>query len=108
MAEQAQRIDDIRDDTRIREALDLLNSYAKDKRGELQEMLTRKYSNLRSAFTEVGEEATHMFQSGRERVRQAAYAVDDNVRSHPWQYVTGTLVGALLIGFIMGRSRSRE
>lgn len=93
------------EDTRVKDALELLNSYAKDKRDELQDMMTRKYSNLRSVMDDMRGDASQMFQSGREKVKQTAQDIDKSVHDHPWQYIGGVALGALIVGYLLGRSQ---
>lgn len=97
------------EDTRVKDALELLNSYAKDKRAELQDMIGNKYGNLKSAVGNVGArlqaDASEFYGSSKEKAKQIAHDVDENVHKNPWPYIGGAALGALIIGYMLGRSR---
>ncbi|MGB5105667.1 MAG: hypothetical protein WBP29_00800 [Candidatus Zixiibacteriota bacterium] len=102
MAEQAE-------DTRVKDALELLNSYAKDKRTELQDILTNKYSHLKSAVGNVSSriqtDAADLYGVGKEKAKAVAHDVDESVHNNPWAYIGGAALGALIIGYMLGRSK---
>lgn len=102
---------------KIDEALHLLNQAAKDKKDDLHKLITEKYSNIRGVFkddVELGREALNQFkttagkyvQDGREKITQAASDLDQQVHKHPWQFIGGVAVGALLLGLVLGSKAS--
>ena len=97
------------EDTRVKDALELLNSYAKDKRSELQDMLSNKYSNLKAAVGNAGSriqaDATDLYGVGKEKAKAIAHDVDESVHNNPWAYIGGAALGALIIGYMLGRSK---
>ncbi len=97
------------EDTRVKDALELLNSYAKDKRGELQDMLSNKYSNLKSVVGNVGarlqSDAADIYGTGKEKAQQIAHDVDASVHKNPWAFIGGAALGALILGYMLGRSK---
>lgn len=97
------------EDKRINEALELLNEVAKDKKAELQEMVTDKYSNLKTALGGIAERWQHQskeaYDRSREKVKELASEVDENVHKNPWPYIGGTALGFLILGYFLGRSR---
>lgn len=97
------------EDKRINEALELLNEVAKDKKAELQKMVTGKYSNLKSVLSGVAEGLQHQaretYEQGKEKVKDLASEADESVHKNPWPYLGGTALGFLILGFFLGRSR---
>ena len=105
---------------KLSEALKLLEDAAKEKKSELQNMLKGKYSHLKEALNDkeqdiaealhtakkrAVEAATHATEIGAERAKEIAAEVDEQVRENPWPYIGGVALGALLIGYILGRSK---
>jgi ElaB/YqjD/DUF883 family membrane-anchored ribosome-binding protein len=97
------------EDKRINEALELLNEVAKDKKAELQDMVSDKYSNLKSALGGVAEKLQHQaresYVQGKEKVKELACEVDESVHKNPWPYLGGTALGFLILGYFLGRSK---
>jgi ElaB/YqjD/DUF883 family membrane-anchored ribosome-binding protein len=95
------------EDKRINEALDLLNELAKEKKAELQGMVSEKYSHLKSALEgasgRAGQELRDDIAHGEETVRQFASSIDESVHKNPWAYLGGTALGFLIIGHLLGR-----
>lgn len=105
---------------KLSEALKLLEETAKEKKDELQNMLKGKYSHLKEALSDKEQDiaealhaakkqamkaAVHASEIGTERAREIAADVDKQVRENPWPYISGVAIGALLIGYILGRSK---
>jgi|WetSurMetagenome_2_1015567.scaffolds.fasta_scaffold547430_2 ElaB/YqjD/DUF883 family membrane-anchored ribosome-binding protein len=94
---------------KINEALRLLDEAARDKKHELRDLMGNQYHHLRDVVTE-GEHnlirmAARAKEEGVEKAKKAAGDVDKHVRDHPWPYIGGIAVTALLVGYIMGRNR---
>lgn len=100
------------EDARVREALELLNAVAADQRDDLREAISTRYSSLKDAVTEMGNNTQNrvstFYTTGKAKVRETAHAVDDNVHNNAWLYIGGTAVAALLLGYVLGRSKSRD
>ncbi len=96
------------DDTRINEALELLNAVARDKKAELQAAMENKYTDLSSVFSaftdQVKDQATVKFEAGKQKLVDVATDVDKSVHKNPWAYVGGAAAAAILFGFLLGRS----
>ena len=94
---------------RLHEALAHLNEAAKERRDELQALLSEKYTDLKAAIGgAAGASANWMKEGGREvgeTAKLAASTVDHSIRKHPWYYVGGAALGGLLLGFLLGRHR---
>ena len=97
------------DDKRINEALNLLNEVAKDKKAEIREMIHGKYDHLRSAVGGTAGKMQHDisagYHEGIKKVKDVAEQVDESVHKNPWPYIGGVALGALIIGYIMGRTK---
>jgi ElaB/YqjD/DUF883 family membrane-anchored ribosome-binding protein len=97
------------DDKRIDEALALLNSAARDKKAELQAAMENKYTDLSSVVSSFSEQvkaaASDKFEAGKQKVVNVASDIDKSVHKNPWAYIGGAAAAALVLGFLMGRSR---
>ena len=103
---------------KFEEALQLLNEAARDKKDEIQNLLTDKYSDIQSLirktaktkikeagrYRDVAEEA---LEEGTEQLKNVVSDVDSKVHENPWPYVGGAALAALLLGFIMGNSKDK-
>jgi ElaB/YqjD/DUF883 family membrane-anchored ribosome-binding protein len=105
---------------KIAEALKLLEEAAKGKKDELRNLVTDKYQHLKTALGETEhnvaetlaaakkramEVALHAKEVGTDQAKKIAAEVDEQVHENPWPYIGGVAVAALLIGFLLGRSK---
>jgi ElaB/YqjD/DUF883 family membrane-anchored ribosome-binding protein len=105
---------------KLSEALKLLEEAAKEKKDEIRNLLSDKYTHLKSAITDTEHSAIetlsaaqkravdaliHAKEVSEEKIKNAASAVDNHVHENPWPYVGGTAVVALLLGYILGRRK---
>jgi len=103
---------------KISEALQLLEEAAKDKKDELRTMITEKYGNVKDVLSTKEQQmseavkkardyasgkATHYKDYGTQKAKEVSTAVDEEVHRNPWPYIGGAALGALLLGFILGR-----
>lgn len=96
------------DAKKISEALELLEEVAKDKKTDLQNLVSEKYGNLKSVLGDVAQglhkQGRETYEQGLEKVKDLAARSDKSVRQNPWPYLGGTAIGFLILGFFLGRS----
>ncbi len=97
------------EDKRITEALELLNSAAKDKKHELEQVITNKFGDFKSLVEEVTGKVKHQtvdsYQVSKEKIEDVLSEVDKSVHKNPWPYIGGAAAVALLFGYLLGRSK---
>ena len=84
--------------TKISEALELLNEAAQEKRDELKDIMANRYSHIREAMTTGVDQ-------GKEKVMEVAADIDQRVHKDPWVYVAGAAAASLLLGYLIGSKR---
>ena len=100
---------------KFEDALHLLNEAARDKKGEIQNLIGDKYSEIRDLIQDasakgrreirrVKQTAEDILGDSGDNLKRAAQEFEDNVRENPLPYLGGIAVGALLLGFILGSS----
>ena len=94
---------------KLHEAMDLLNEAAQEKRDELHSLFNEKYTDLRTVLEEASDESVgrirRMGEAVSTRVRTTVASVDESVHKNPWPYIGGAALGALIVGFSLGRRR---
>ena len=101
---------------KITEALELLNEAAREKKDEFRDLISQKYVHLKESLTSADikhsldtarknavEAAAKARNISEEKMKVLATEVDKNVHANPWPYVGGVAVGALLLGYILGK-----
>lgn len=99
---------------KIDEALTLLNEAARDKKQELDSLLTEKYSDLKAAMTDMEVSVEDHAILGAQRlgelkaaaaghVKETAHAVDSKAHEEPWKTLGWAVAGAFAAGFLLGR-----
>jgi len=97
------------EDKRIAEALELLNEAAKDKKTELEHLISHKFGDLKSLVEgvtgKVQRGTVDAYQHSKEKLEDVLSEVDKSVHKNPWPYIGGAAVVALLFGYLLGRSK---
>lgn len=106
---------------KIAEALKLLEDAAMQKKEELSDVMSDKYTHLRNliletegglvkSLSDTGKQAIgkadHAKDIGVEAVRGLAHHVDNNVHHNPWSYIAGAAVVGMLLGCLLNRNRN--
>lgn len=81
---------------KLDEALRLLNEAAREKKDEIQGLLSEKYGDIKDVLGQGGA-----------RAKEWTEDVEEKVRQNPWPYIGGVALGALFVGFLMGTSRQK-
>ena len=102
----------------IHEALTLLELAAKDATIELWTLIKDQYpylekklidnidyfrDSLDSVQQRAREKANRIKEISEEKMKEATSRVEAEVHHHPWCYISGAAVSALLLGYILGR-----
>jgi ElaB/YqjD/DUF883 family membrane-anchored ribosome-binding protein len=106
---------------KIEAALRLLSEAAVEKKDTIRHLIAEKFGNLKDVLGDAGGAVAESWTAARQRIRDAAVeaknvsvekiqevakTVDSSAHRNPWSYVGGVAVGALLLGFFMGRYRN--
>ena len=103
----------------IEDALDVLANSARDKGGELVELLEDKYSDIRGALHDANRtlhrttrhawrRANRMKTTGTRRMKEMAETVNDQVHEGPWRAIGWMAGGAFLAGLLLGSRHNRD
>lgn len=104
---------------KINEALELLDEVAKEKRSEINRLISEKYSNIQGIMDEskniyrktmektrqgLSEAVVH----GEEKIKEISSGIDKKVHENPWLYIIISISSGFLLGYILGGSKRLE
>ena len=106
---------------KINDALKVLDEAAKENKEQLIQATAGKFDSLKCAIIDekgfkervalaaqkAADLAARVKEASAEKAKEIAGAVDKSVRENPWPYIGGVAVGALLLGFILGRKTAK-
>ena len=104
---------------RAQEALDFLAHAARDKSGELGDLVEDKYTDLRDAVQDISRgmqrrtrrtvrQATRLTAKGQKKVVKTAGMINENLHEHPWPFIGAVAGGALAAGFLLGLRKTHR
>ena len=103
---------------KISEALKLLEEAARDKKDELRDLMSNKYSHLKDVVADTEHDIRESLliakkraadalakatDIGGKKAKEIAGEVDESVHENPWPYIGGVALASLLIGYILGK-----
>lgn len=81
---------------------------AKEKYVDLKEAIEDTAFETKKALSRLKRAADEAIYDGAEKVRDTATQVNREAHKNPWAFVGGAALGALLVGFVMGRATKRD
>ena len=99
---------------KIQEALELLNTEAKERKEALQEMIADQYSHVRDVLRDkvnsgmhtanrVGKEFAKALHARKGDFKKGAHEIDKRVRKNPWVYLGSVALASFVIGKFLRR-----
>jgi ElaB/YqjD/DUF883 family membrane-anchored ribosome-binding protein len=99
---------------KVKDALRILNEAARDEKEEVARLLSDRYADLKSVVQDVedaardqtsriGDRLRDLEQGVEMKAKESTEAVNRKVHEQPWQSMAATAVGALVLGYMMGR-----
>lgn len=89
--------------SKIDEAIKLLDEAAEEARSEVTEMIRERYLDIEEKATSFMDEASEKIKEGAESVKDSVQTIDKEAHKNPWAFVGGAALGALAVGFLMGK-----
>ncbi|MCF6158747.1 MAG: DUF883 domain-containing protein [wastewater metagenome] len=101
---------------KINRALQLLDEAAREKKEELNHLISEKYSNVREFMNQTAEtykgvidKTKHSIDeamiSGEERIKEMKAGLDQKFHENPWPFLIITSIICLASGFIIGGTK---
>lgn len=104
---------------KINEALELLDELAKEKRSEINQLISEKYSNIQGIMDEskniyketvkkTKQGLSEAMVSGEEKIKEISTGIDKRVHENPWLFIIIGISSGFLFGYILGGSKRLE
>lgn len=97
---------------RIKEALELLNKEARERKTELAQLINEKYSNFQETLGEVlggrMEKVKGVVAAGEEKIKEVSTDMERRIYENPWMAVGISAGAGLLLGYFIGSRCAEE
>jgi ElaB/YqjD/DUF883 family membrane-anchored ribosome-binding protein len=104
---------------KLTDALKVLDQAIMNEGVDLKDLVSKDYSHLQDALKDFAPQVGETLRAGGrqameriqnytapaiQKTKQAVAEADRQVKANPWPILAGTAIGALAIGFLLGRS----
>lgn len=93
----------------IAHALTVLEDAAKEGADELKAMIDKDYRSFRGVIADLVPNVAGSVKDVRDNVvdfsKKTAQRMDRSAHEEPWKYVAGAALGALALGYLLGRRK---
>lgn len=101
---------------KIHEALELLNQVAHEKKDELWETITEKYTAVKDmlheatdngldAAIQIKKDLLKKLHEEEKKIASVAHQIDKKVHKEPWKVIGGVAAASLIIGALWARRK---
>lgn len=105
---------------KLTDALELLNEAAREKKNEIRNLISDRYSDIQKAMKDTVEEvvtegkrsvkkakmrAQDVLEEGEVKIEKTVRQVDKAVRKDPWKFIGGAALSALVVGLFLGKKK---
>jgi len=98
----------VRTTEELRNALNTISEAARDQKDDLRAAIQEDYTNLVDVFQSGQERMSQVARKQMDRAKERAQYMDQKVHENPWPYLAGVATSSLLLGFIMGNTRTNS
>jgi ElaB/YqjD/DUF883 family membrane-anchored ribosome-binding protein len=88
-------------------ALELLNKAAKEEKQEIQQMISEKYTDLRSALNEGKGRLAEKLSHSYETMETGFNTINTQVKTNPWPYIGAIALTSFIVGVAISHNGRR-